>query len=95
MKTTVSITDFRNNIGTYIDHIVYKGDSILITKGNKIVAKVVTYNNPTQTSKTSPLLQLAGLWSDEDARIIEDAQKKIQTISKNDVKKSTFSYDSY
>ncbi len=89
MKNIVSITNFRNNIGTYIDHIIYKGDSILITKGNKIVAKVVTFQEPSPV-KTSPLLKLNGLWDKSETDIVEKSLKAIEDTSKKDVNSSPF-----
>lgn len=83
MKTTVNITDFRNNISSYINHVIYNGDDILLKKGNKIVAKVIYYNEVVQ--KHSPLLKLSGLWKNEDLTEFEKSRNTIKKVSKKDV----------
>jgi antitoxin (DNA-binding transcriptional repressor) of toxin-antitoxin stability system len=84
MKNVVNVSDFRKNIAEYIDNIKYKKDVLILVKGKEVVAKVVPFNGPVEraASETSPLLQLAGLWSDEETEKVRQALKRLDEADK-------------
>lgn len=87
MVTIVNITTFRNNIGSYIDRLIYKKESVIITKGNKIVAKLVIASEPggKKNTSVSPLLKLVGLWSDIDSTAFEERLRGLERQGKKDI----------
>jgi prevent-host-death family protein len=84
MKNIVNISDFRANIAEYIDKVKYKKDVFILMKGKEVVAKVTPYNGPLEqaASKVSPLLELAGLWSDEETEKVRQALKRLDEADK-------------
>lgn len=82
MNNTVNITDFRNNIGTYIDKVIYNKESFLIKKGKSIVATVMAYDEKKKsTERKEGLRRLVGLWHDIDWK---KYKKAIEAIEKKD-----------
>lgn len=88
---TVSITDFRNNIGTYIDKVIYNDEVFFLKKGKSVVAKIVKddIRNPAKDKKAR-LMELAGAWKGKEGDKIVKILKAIDTASKKDVKSLKF-----
>lgn len=83
MNTVVNITEFRNNIGTYIDKIFYNKESFLLKKGKTVVARIEAYKEKkTGLSAKDGLRKLAGLWEDMD---LEEYKKLTGKIEKKDL----------
>lgn len=78
----INVTEFRNNIGTYIDRLIYNNEEFLLKKGNKVVAKVSTYNEKNKSKKMTTFRDLAGLWDSETGEI----EKMNKMIDAEDVK---------
>lgn len=88
MNTIVNITDFRNNIGTYIDKIFYNKESFLLKKGKTVVARIEAYgDNRSRTSAKEGLGKLAGLWEDIDLKKYNNRLRKIEKKDKEDMEK--------
>jgi antitoxin (DNA-binding transcriptional repressor) of toxin-antitoxin stability system len=70
MSAIINITDFRNNIATYIDKIIYHRETYLLKKGKAIVARITAYSDDKtdQPRLSATLRELAGLWADIDRR---------------------------
>lgn len=68
MNNVISVTDFRNNIGTFIDKIIYNRESYYLKKGKSVVARVVAAGDKEIVfpNRKSALLKLAGLWKGID-----------------------------
>lgn len=91
MKNAVNVSEFRNNIATYIDKIIYHDASYLIKKGNKVVARIIPHQEAEHFRKKirkqslkDALMNLAGAWSEEDVEGFEKDRQKIKEISKKD-----------
>lgn len=87
----ISITDFRNNIGTYIDKVIYNDETFFLKKGKSVVAKIV--KNKTEElvkDKKARLMELAGAWKGKDGEKIVKILKAISEVSKKEVKNLKF-----
>lgn len=86
MSNTVSVTDFRNNIGTYIDKIIYNNESYFLKKGKNIVARITAAKSKEAvvSDKKSPLFKLAGLWKDID---MDKYKKALDEVVRADTNK--------
>lgn len=83
---TVNITDFRNNIGTYIDKIVYNNETFFIKKGKSIVAEVVAYDERKRNKgRKEGLRKLVGLWKDIDWKKYKKAVEAIEKEDREDI----------
>lgn len=83
---TVNITDFRNNIGIYIDKIVYNNETFLIKKGKSIVAEVVAYDEKKKSKgRKEGLRKLVGLWKDIDWKKYKRAVEAIEKEDREDI----------
>ena len=56
MTSVVNISDFRNNISSYIDGLIENQGKIKIKKGNRVVAEVVSCVRPTKAGNVVDLL---------------------------------------
>lgn len=56
MTSVVNISDFRNNISSYIDGLIESQGKIKIKKGNRVVAEVVSSVRPTKAENVIDLL---------------------------------------
>lgn len=79
MNNILSVTDFRNNMGIYIDKIIYNRESYFLKKGKSVVAKIIALEDRgvINKEKKSSLLRLAGLWKGIDHKGYAKALKKI------------------
>lgn len=83
---TVNITDFRNNIGTYIDKIIYNNEAFFIKKGKSIVAEVIAYDEKKKsTGRKEGLRKLIGLWKDIDWKKYKRAIEAIDREDRKDI----------
>ena len=48
MARTVTVSDFRYNLGEYMNQIVYRGETLLIKRRGKVVAQVAPYTEPSK-----------------------------------------------
>jgi hypothetical protein len=87
MPNIINITDFRNNIGTYIDKIIYQHEIYLLKKGRSIVAKVAAYSEESDAPDNLPTIlgEMSGLWADVDRSQIHSV---FAAIDKEDGKKA-------
>ena len=86
MNNTVNITDFRNNIGTYIDKVIYNKEAFLIKKGKSIVAEVIAYDEKKKSrGRKEGLRKLVGLWKDIDWKKYRKAIETIEMEDRKDV----------
>ncbi len=86
MITIVPISEFRKNIGIYIEKILYKKEAYLLTKGKRIVAKVVAFDAENKAREPSPLLKLAGIWRGENVEQFKRDLKQMDEASKKDLR---------
>lgn len=56
MTSVVNISDFRNNIASYIDGLIESQGTIKIKKGNRVVAEVISSVKPTDPRNVIDLL---------------------------------------
>ena len=81
----ISATQFSRNVATYLDHVRHTGETVIITKGSRIVAELT----PPQPSGL-PIAELASLIAhapklgDCAQSMIEDLQK-IRHASNNNL----------
>ncbi|OGF99528.1 hypothetical protein A2153_05025 [Candidatus Gottesmanbacteria bacterium RBG_16_38_7b] len=88
MDIIVNITDFRNNIGTYIDKVFYKKESFLLKKGKTVVARVTAYDDDRpKISAKEGLGDLAGLWEDLNMKKYKKTMRMIEKKDKDDMEK--------
>lgn len=88
MNTIVNITDFRNNIGTYIDMIFYNKESYLLKKGKTVVARIAAYEEEkSKENAKEGLKKLAGLWEDMDFKKYNNILGKIEKKDRKDMAK--------
>lgn len=73
MTKTVTAYEARTKLGELLNLVYYKGDEIIIKKSGKPVAKISRFyaSSPEKVKTTGDLRSLAGVWANEDGKVIK------------------------